>query len=301
MTVLLHLLLIIILAFTCGALLTWPVYEVLQWFTEVRFNKLMSHVITLCAFVFIFLLLRYYKSLDRDTIGFRVRTSDIPAPLLHGIVAGILIMGVLEILLYGLGVHKTEPELQPGTGFFLLLTLKAIVSGIVVAILEETLYRGALLGFLLRKTGILFAVLLSSVIYSAVHFLSFPAVAESAGIHLMTGIILLPQAFVRFSDPAILEAFLALTMFGILLSLLRIHNGNIVQCIGLHAGVVIAIKYIKELTDYAYGNQYAVLVSSFDHLLGYLALFWLTVLTLGYFCLTRQKICNNPDKKSISG
>ena len=292
MNILLQLLLISILAFISGALLAWPVYEVLHLFLDVRFHKIVSNTITLCAFVFVYLLLSYHNALDRETTGFETRTTGIHPALLRGFAAGILIMTVLEVLLYGLGIHKMEPELQPGAGFFLLLTGKAVISGIMVGLVEESLYRGALLGILLRKTGILTAILVSSTVYSAVHFIGFPAVGENTDVHILTGLALLPDAFVRFSDPGILDAFLALTLFGALLALVRIRNGNIIQCIGLHAGVVIAIRFIKDLTDYAHGNRYAYLVSTYDHLLGYLALFWLVMLTAGYFWIHKQKICN---------
>jgi membrane protein DedA with SNARE-associated domain len=52
---------------------------------------------------------------------------------------------------------------------------------------------------------------------------------------------------------------------------------------GLHAGMVMVIKLIRDFTDYVPGNNFEFLVNRYDHLLGYLALGWLILIIVAYY------------------
>lgn len=289
MRTLLQLGVFILLAFVCGALLTYPVYLLLNPLTDIPFNKLISHITSFTGLVFIFLFLKFNGILDRQTAGFSFRSGNTGKSVLSGLVFGMLIMFVLECMLYASGVHIPEPELSLSTQFMLVLILKAVLSGLAVALIEETIYRGALLGGLIRTNGVITAVMVSSVIYSAVHFLGFPAVDDPESINIFTGLQMLPHIFGDFTDAKLLDAFLALVAFGVLLALARIYTGNVIACMGIHAGVIIAIRFIKEFTDYNFNTAFPFLVSAYDHLLGFLALAWLLILIVLMY-VTRNRL-----------
>jgi uncharacterized protein len=276
------LLIFIFLALLSGALLSFPLYELLNNFFDIRFNKLISHLSTISGLVFIFLYLRFYNVLNLETAGFAHSRRLISRDLLHGALIGIFIIVFLEIILLALDIRNPAPDLNFSLALLSLIA-SAIITGIIVGLIEETLYRGALLGGLLCKTGALTAVIISSLVYAAVHYIRFPAVAEDTVTSWATGFLILSESFNRFLDPAIIDSFLTLTAFGIFLALIRLNRGNIYQCIGVHAGVVMSVKIIHELTDYNPASDLGFLVNTHDHHLGYLALIWLLLLTVFYF------------------
>lgn len=272
---------LILLAFVCGSLLSYPVYRLVLLVTEVPFNKIVSQLISLCGLLFVFLYLRINHYMDRKTAGFDFTVPSLPREFLSGLLAGVVIMFTLIFILLMLGTHHAEPELQFSFKFIISMLFKAIIAGLFVAIIEEVMYRGALLGGLQKTTGILTAVFVCSMIYAAVHFIKIPVL--NSDINWYSGFAILSKAFFRFGNPAILDSFLALFAFGVLLSMIRINKGNIIQCTGVHAGVVIAIKVINDLTDYDPNNNFEFLVNRYDHLLGYLAFIWLTLLIIVYY------------------
>ena len=274
----------ILFAFICGSLLSHPVYKLLQTVTDIPFNKVVSHITSICGLLFVLAFLKFNSLLDRTTIGYQHHPrKGIGHDVLSGTGVGILIILVLEIVLFAFGVHQIEPDLNLPIQLAGYIILKALLTGIAVGVIEETLYRGALLGGLNKLIGSLPAILISSFIYSAVHFIKYPEITTDTLITWSTGLMLLPRAFFRFSDPVIIDSFLALFAFGVLLGLVRLNKGNIYQCIGIHAGVVVAIKLINKLTDYVPGNEFAFLVNTYDHMLGYLAFIWLLLISIFYY------------------
>ena len=273
----------ILLAFACGSLLSYPVWKLLQPVSGIPLNKIVSQLTSLSGLAFIFLYLKFNKILNCETAGFKINQSEIPRDIIIGIFAGIFIMTILVAVLLLLGTHIAEPELNLTLKFIVIMLLKAIFVGFLVGLIEEILYRGALFGGLQKLTDIFTAIIISSLIYSAAHFIKYPELSSNANINWLSGFIITSMAFFRFDDPAILDSFLALFAFGVLLSLMRLNNSNIYQCIGVHAGVVMAIKIINDLTDYNPDNNFDFLINSYDHLLGYLAVIWLTFLIILYY------------------
>lgn len=271
------------LALLTAALLSFPVYRILHLFTDIPFHKVISQLSSLCGLLFVFLYLAFNNILNVNTAGFNIAGSHVSGDLIRGIGLGILIILVLETALLLLGIHIPEPELVVSPGFIFIMVIKAALAGIMVALIEEILYRGALLGGLVETTGILNAVLFSSLVYSAVHFISFPRIHADVDISWQTGPVSLAGAFHRFMDPAILDSFLALFAFGVLLALVRLYKGNILQCIGIHAGVVMTIKIANDLTDYNRDTGLEFLVNTYNHQLGYLALGWLCIFIFAYY------------------
>lgn len=274
---------VIIMAFVCAALLSFPAYMFLQTFTDIPFHKITSQLSSLFGLAFIFVYLYINKILDRETAGFNFTQASLRQDVLIGIIMGTSIMLVLALVMLLLGMLVPEPELDISLHFIASVLISAILSGIMVALIEETLYRGALLGGLCKTTNIITGVIISSVIYSAVHFIKFPKVPDGTDINWMTGFIILSDSFHRLAEPAIIDSFLALFAFGVLLALVRLNRKNIIQCMGIHAGVVIAIKIIRDFTDYAHGNSFEFLSNRYDHLLGYLTLSWLIVIIVAYY------------------
>jgi uncharacterized protein len=153
-----------------------------------------------------------------------------------------------------------------------------LLSGLAVGFLEETVLRGVMFTAIARESGTRTAILLTSVVYSAVHFLtSYHIAADQVTSH--SGIDLLAGMLHWFSTPlAMADAFLCLFAVGWVLAMIRAKTGNIAACIGLHAGWVWVILFTHELSKPVRDQPLSFLLSQFDGFIGWLVLGW-TILT----------------------
>lgn len=289
MRTLLLLFILLLLVFVVSALAAVPVYLLVQNVADVPFKTIISDLCSLSGLVLVFLFLKYKGCLNRQVSGFATGNTSLTRDIMTGFGAGIGIMLVLELMLLGLDVHQPEPDLDVSLHTLAILFIKGVFAGLGVGLIEETIFRGALLGGLRTMTGTLSAVFATSVVYAGVHFIKFPALPPGAEIHWYTGFSVLSDSFARFAKPVFVDMFLALSAFGFLLALVRMNKGNIYQCIGIHAGVVFSMKLISHLTDYNPDGSFLFLVNKIDRLLGYLAFVLLVILTIAYHFLVRRK------------
>ncbi len=276
-------LILISLVITLSPLLAYPVHLILENFVDYPFHKLVSHVTLVCGLIFSGFYLKYHQMYSRQSFGFDGSKKVFMENLLQGMLAGILILALLELFLLLLGIHQIKPNLDYFWSNLFLIFIKATLVGLVIGFIEESIFRGALFSSLTKKTSVLVTVSLTSLVYAAVHFLKYRALPEGTEITWVTGMEILPEALFRFSDPNIIDHFLTLFVLGVLLSMIRIRNGNIAMCIGIHAGIVMTMKVTGRFSEYMPGSQFDSLVSRYDHMLGYLSLAWLLVLAIVYW------------------
>ena len=117
---------------------------------------------------------------------------------------------------------------------------KVLVAAISVPFIEETFFRGLVLGILLRTGRKLLSVLAVSVLFAAVHFLkgseSEPAIATWS-----SGFQSVGHAFAGFGDPMmVVAAFATLFFIGCILADARVLTRSLWLPIGLHAGWIFA-------------------------------------------------------------
>ena len=264
-------------------LLAYPVYLLSENFIELPFHKLVSHITLICGLIFSGVYLKYHQLFTRQAFGFGVSKTLFLKDILRGVFAGILILAFIKLTLILSGVHQIRPNLDYFWSNLPLIFFKAILTGLVVGLIEESIFRGALFSSLYKKTNTLLAISLTSFVYAAVHFLKYRELPEGSEITWTTGMEILPDAFFKLSYPYIADHFLTLFTLGVLLSMVRMRNGNIALCIGVHAGIVMALKVTGRFTEYASGNQFDFLVNRYDHTLGYLSFAWLLVLAIVYW------------------
>ncbi|MGB6223687.1 lysostaphin resistance A-like protein [Haloferula sp.] len=127
---------------------------------------------------------------------------------------------------------------------------KALPTALVVATLEEVLFRGVLLGIFLRAMRPAPAIATLSFLFAFVHFLEPPVGVrvpdpEAAD----AGFVLLGQIFSRFADPfSMLGRFLVLASVGVVLAIARWRTASLWLPIGLHAGWVFSHVIFKSAT-----------------------------------------------------
>jgi hypothetical protein len=170
----------------------------------------------------------------------------------------------------------------PDFEFLAGVAVKGLLTGLTVALIEETFLRGAMFTAIARESGVRMAILLTSVVYAATHFFvshRIPAeqVTPYSGIDLVLGTL---ARFADFFAPpgdekAMLDAFLSLLAVGVLLACVRAVTGHIAACIGLHAGWVWVIAFVREGTSAAdNAHPLRFLTSQFDGVVGWLVLAW---------------------------
>jgi uncharacterized protein len=132
--------------------------------------------------------------------------------------------------------------------------MAAIVTAGIVALLEEALFRGALLSAFRQSLSWNGAVVLSSGIYALVHFFQRPA--EPQTIHWHTGLRVLGEMLRGFIDLGqLIPGFINLFIAGLILGLARKRTGLLYFPIGLHAGWIFWLKSYGAVTDQALNTQ----------------------------------------------
>ncbi len=127
-----------------------------------------------------------------------------------------------------------------------------LLSGLVVACMEEFLFRGAVLGILRRALSERGGVFWTTMLFAIVHFLKPPdhRVSDGAEIIWSSGFLHLTRLFSgfgRWND--FVGEFLLLVGVGWVLARARLATGGLWASIGLHAGWVAGMKYFNQLTD----------------------------------------------------
>jgi membrane protease YdiL (CAAX protease family) len=236
----------------------------------------------------VWLLLRY-RLANRALLGFDTPWPRFLRRMLTGLAAGLALMTVALVPLFLLDVRDWNERVPGGWSAWLSLAGKGLGSGIAVALIEETFFRGAMQGALQRIGATRWALFAVPVFYAAVHFLGRAASVAYEDVDAWSGFVALGGFFAGYAHPlAIFDAFVALWCVGLLLALVRRRWGDIAGCIGLHAGFVAVIAVFGKVSSPGSPNDWSFLVGSFDGLLGW----WVALLT-GLLCvLVSRRIMN---------
>ena len=119
---------------------------------------------------------------------------------------------------------------------------EVLVAASVVPVLEEFLFRGFILGVLLRSFSRLGALLITSALFSVVHFLKAPDLTTpNDTVNWSSGFVSIAHSFWQFGDPLLLAAgFLTLFVIGCILADARLQTRSLWLSIGLHSGWIFA-------------------------------------------------------------
>lgn len=282
---------VFISAILFGALLAFPVYEIFASFGEIPFRKIVSRTTLLSGLLFSLAYFACHNGLSLHLLGIRARRAHIR--LLQGLAAGFIIIAIIEANLLALGIHDLNAERLSSLERLSLLLLGGLLTGLLVGIVEELIFRGALLGGLSRQTSPVLALVVVSLVYAAVHYLKFRDLPADAAVHWYTGLTMLPAALFQFADPARYDAMLTLFFLGLLLGLVRLLTGNLLLCIGIHAGLVTGEKLIQHVADFMPYSPHAHLVNRYDPFSGDLASVWLLLLCVSFYFYCRRRPFRN--------
>ncbi len=275
--------LVVMLAIVFGAMIAYPVHLLFSSFADTPFHKIISKTTLLSGLFFSCLYLRAYGLLSMQSLGWHDRQNKFNQHIGLGLIAGFVILMLLACNKLFLGLYEFDADADLSPSSLVILLIKAMLTGTLVSLIEETIFRGALFTGLSTQTSVCIALFVTSLLYAAVHYLKFRALAPGTDIGWLTGVMMIPAALFRFSDPVTIDAFLSLFVLGLLLGMMRIQTGNIMLCIGFHIGIVAALRIMFYLSDYVRGTQWSFLVNKYEHQFGHLTTAYLLAAVIIYY------------------
>ncbi len=260
-------------------------------FESVPPDKMLRHIARLLLIVGFFFMIRLLNVNERNALGYDLRRNRFLIGIGQGWLAGMLMLAALMLLLMLFDIRFYTPDTADNLAAKMVKYLiSGAISGLLIGILEETFFRGMLFTAIKRSNGLTPAVLLSSALYAAMHFLVAPPHPAGTPLQWNSGLALLPGLVDFLLDPIHLDSMLGLFFAGVILSLVREYSGNIALCIGIHAGWVTIIKLAKFFTDTNRESELIWMVGGYDEITGLLgALLFTLLLPTLLFMLKRKK------------
>lgn len=256
-------------ALLVAAVLSPAIQELITPVKDAQLHRVFNRIAELGLFLGTWWLLRRLHLMDRGLLGYGVPLPVFLRRLAVGFLAGLAMMVVALVPLFALGLRTMHPGLPPPGEVLASQLPQAVLTGLSVALLEETYFRGAMQGAMTRRGAWRLGVFAVPAVYAAVHFLGERVRIPREEVDWASGFIVLRHFFGGLGDPAhIWDAFLALYFVGLLLALVRHRQGDIAACMGLHAGFVAIIALFRKTSVAADGGTAAFLVGPWDGLLG---------------------------------
>jgi membrane protease YdiL (CAAX protease family) len=260
------------------AFLGYPAWLLMSpWLDNPKFHRIASRVGMLLLTIGFIYVVRRLKMADRQSLGFGLPTGKFIAEVLKALLLGSALMmpALITMLLLDMREHVGEPL---GVMQWAHLILGAVLTGLTVALIEETFLRGAMQFAITRESGAPLAIVLTSLVYAATHFMGRYRV-KAADVYAGSGFDMLAYTLADFARPLhFIDAFLCLVAVGVLLGMARVYTGNIAASIGLHAGWVAVIYVVKETSRREMNSPLRWMLSEADGFVGWMVLAWTVVI-----------------------
>ena len=243
------------LVLTAGPLLAPWVYRAVQWVSGFEeafvwlasqpFNRYVNRCLLTVALVAIWPLSACIKVRSWADVGL-VKPRGRGHELKWGLVVGLISLAIAAALALAADARDLRSGLS--LGGYARTVVSATGTAVVVATIEELLFRGAIFGALRRAYGLAISMTVSSAVYAIVHFLQRSSAPDAVG--WTTGFTVLGDMMRGFWNvEALIPGFLNLFVAGLILALLVQRTGSLYASIGLHAGWIFSLKSYGALTQ----------------------------------------------------
>ena len=207
-------------------------YGILEWLVEQPFRKFFHRALLVAALVLLWPTARWLRISGIRELGLEPNSRRWNDALI-GFAIAFLTTALLGGVLIALPVAEFRMEI------LWWKLAQVVVSAVVVAFLEEWLFRGAILGLMLRSMRPLTALFWSAALFSILHFLK-PDTANPETVGWFSGFALIPGAFGQFREPwLVLGGWVTLFCVGWILGWTRLRTRGLGMAIGLHAGWIL--------------------------------------------------------------
>ncbi len=197
------------------------------------FNRYLSRSIQIAAIVLLIPLLRSLRI--RSLRSFSLVPNPRPfRDLGIGMAAGLLCIALMIPFFLRFGACTLAPDWEPA---FLHALPRVAATAVAVALLEEFLFRGVLLGLLRQVMVPSVAVFLAAIPFALLHFFNLPrgGGSEDASVSWWSGLHSLSQAVTSLPPwSLLLWGLCTLFLAGLLLGWLTVRTGSLHAAIGLH-------------------------------------------------------------------
>jgi uncharacterized protein len=264
----------ILLAGLISALIAYPAYELTSTFAGWAFHRVASRVAMLLLIAELVWVCRHLRLEAKRDFGYGLPWRRFLKISFAWGVIGMATAGVGAWFLVSTNLRVASPGFVPTAWNLARIFMIGVSSGIAVALIEETVMRGAMHTAIERESGPWTAALLTAPLFAVVHFFAKARIAPE-DIGWGSGFDLLSRSFSPLAQPALVfDSFVSWLIVGLILSLTRVLTGNIAVAIGLHAGWVVVLRMLQEGTTTGQAAAASMWVGRFDGLLGYWLVPW---------------------------
>ena len=215
-------------------------HEIFPALAAFDFEEFFHRALLLGALLFLWPFLRWLRIKGLHDLGLvrnRAWGRDVAIGFL---ISAIPILGC-GVFLVALGNYTMRPHVAWDAVAAVALTAA------IVPLIEETFFRGLFLGVLLRDNRPLTAALLSSAIFSIVHFLKAPD-QTTTSVVWTSGFVSLAHSLDQFTEPMlVLAGWTTLFLIGVILAHARLRTRSLWLPIGLHAGWIFASSVFNKI------------------------------------------------------
>ncbi|MEA3276174.1 MAG: CPBP family intramembrane glutamic endopeptidase [Pseudomonadota bacterium] len=271
----------LVVCLVLGALLTYPVMQT-GWI-ESDPHRVMGRLAQVFILLGLWPFLKATGLNNRAALGFGTSRSVFLRGVGRGWLMGVAILALLALTLVMLQIRVPDPLSEGWVSSFLKKGLQALIGGLLIGLLEETFFRGALFSAIRRRGGMVSAVAWTAALYALLHFMKPHGLPDGVAFDWAGSWQMFVHVFTGVFQWKHLDSMFALFLVGVFLGLVRERTGHIGWCIGLHAGWVFVIQLTRHLTDGNERSPLAFLVGSYDGMIGWLAAGWIGLLALVYW------------------
>jgi membrane protease YdiL (CAAX protease family) len=209
------------------------------------FHRYLSRSIQVTAIVLLWPLLRWMRVRSLEELGLFPNLRPWK-DLLTGLAAGIPSALVLVLAALSSGAFELHSGWSP------TVLPKIAMTAVVVALLEEFLFRGIILGFFRQFLSGWMAVIISALIFATLHFLNLPTSGSASVIPSWSSGLF---SLFTLKDslpplPMLAWAFATLLTAGILLGWMTTRTASLWSSVGLHASWVFAQQLFSNIAAY---------------------------------------------------
>src|SRR5579871_889537 len=154
------------------AVFSYPVWLLLHPHFDFPFHRMGERIGMLALVIGFILVARRVGLADKQSVGYNLPRPLFIREMAVGLALGVVGMMAIVGIMTALGLLDWSEASNATGGKLVKIILNRFLSGIAVGFIEETMLRGVMFAAIQRESGTRAAIFLTSIIYSAVHFLA---------------------------------------------------------------------------------------------------------------------------------
>lgn len=236
---------ILLLAATAITLLVAPLIASILPF---HLYRVMSRVVMLVTFLLFYQYRNKLGIASIKSLGFSSKRNWWFL-LFLGLVLAMFSVAVIMFIMVATSVRFLVPDLKTAPVIWDFISY--LLSGFIVALIEETFFRGFVLQSLRRDTSLALTLIVTNFFYAIIHFFRPEVFSEIKVLNIESSLLGLRFFIMPLVTnwQQIWPDFLGLFLIGLVLSFAYLRTGSLALSIGLHAGWIVGMKMLSLTTD----------------------------------------------------